>query len=35
MTKSQPSLAHVTNIAKNQPSLVRLAKGQPNLTFLC
>jgi hypothetical protein len=24
MTKSQPSLAHVTNVTKNQPSLVRL-----------
>jgi hypothetical protein len=30
MTKSQPNLVYVTNIAKSQPSLTRLAKNQPN-----
>jgi hypothetical protein len=29
MTKSQPNLTHVANVAKNQPSLIRLAKSQP------
>jgi hypothetical protein len=32
MTKSQPSLAHVVNMVKIQPSLAYLAKGQPSLT---
>jgi len=32
MTKSQPSLTHVINVTKSQPSQVLLAKSQPNLT---
>jgi hypothetical protein len=32
MTKIQPSLAHVDNVTKNQPSLACLTKCQPNLT---
>jgi hypothetical protein len=30
MTKNQPNLAYVTNIAKSQPSLDHLAKNQPS-----
>jgi hypothetical protein len=30
MTKSQPSLTHVANVAKNQTNLTRLATSQPN-----
>jgi len=32
MTKSQPSLTHVINVSKSQPSLAFLAKNQTNLT---
>ncbi len=30
MTKHQPNLAYVINIAKNKPSLVDLTKNQPS-----
>jgi hypothetical protein len=32
MTKNQPSLVNVVNIAESQPSLACLAKSQPSLT---
>jgi hypothetical protein len=34
MTKSQLNLARVASITKRQPSLVHLAKSQPNLTYI-